>query len=195
MNTIVLASNNKHKIKEFKEIYKDAQILSLLDIGYIDDIEETGSSFLENALIKAKSVYEFIKAKGYDYPVIADDSGLEVNALHGEPGVYSARYAADHNDKANRDLIIEKLKDIEDRSANFTCCLVKYYGYNEYIYSIGKTYGTIIDHELGDTTFGYDCIFLSDDLNKTFGQATNEEKNSVSHRYRAIKELKNLENT
>lgn len=192
MEKIVLASNNKHKIKEIKDIYKDNIILSLEDIGFTDEIEETGVTFLENALIKAKTISYYLKEKGIDYPVIADDSGLEVDALNGEPGVYSARYASDHDMKKNRDYLIEKLKDYENKNAHMTCCLVRYSGDDSYIYAYGKTYGHIIDKEIGDTSFGYDCIFYSHDLNKTFGEATSEEKNAVSHRKRALEELRKL---
>jgi XTP/dITP diphosphohydrolase len=195
METIILASSNKHKIKQFKEIYTDTQILSLEDIGFFQEIDETVTTFLENALIKAKCVSEYAISKGYMFPVIADDSGLEVDALNGEPGVYSARYAGDHDFKKNRDYLISKLKSITDRSAQLTCCLVKYYLSGEYIYAYGKTDGHIIDEELGDTSFGYECIFYSKELKKTFGEASSEEKNLISHRARAIKELKNVESS
>lgn len=194
MDKIILASNNKHKIMQFKEILVDEIILSLEDIGFYDEIEETGTTFLENALIKAKAVSEYAKTKGLFFPVIADDSGLEVDALSGEPGVYSARYAGDHDFKRNRDYLIERLKPYDDKSAHFTCCLVKYYPNGEYVYAYGRTDGHIIDEELGDTSFGYECIFYSNELNKTFGQADSNEKNSISHRGRAITALKRMEN-
>ena len=192
MEKIVLASNNKHKIKEFNEIYKDYIILSLEEIGFKGDIEETGTTFLENALIKAKTISDFLKKQGYEYPVIADDSGLEVDSLNGEPGVYSARYVSDHDIKANRAYLINKLKPYNNKDAHFTCCLVKYFPNDKYIYAYGKTYGHIIEEELGDTSFGYDCIFFSHELNKTFGEATSDEKNGVSHRKRAIEELRKI---
>ena len=188
MKKIVLASNNEHKINEFKEILKDYEILSLKDIGYEDDIVEDGNTFEDNALIKAREVKKFLKDK--DYLIIADDSGLCVDSLDGEPGIYSARYAGGHgNSKANRDKLIDKLKNKDDRNAYFLCCIVLYKNEDDYKFFIGKTYGTIIDQEKGDTSFGYDCIFLSNDLNKTFGEASDEEKNSVSHRGRAIEKL------
>ena len=96
MKTIVLASNNKHKIKEFKYILKDYNILSLEDIGFNDEIEETGSTFEENALIKAKAVHDYLINNNKNYIVIADDSGLYINSLNGEPGIYSARYSGVH---------------------------------------------------------------------------------------------------
>ena len=192
MKTIVLASNNKHKIKEVKDILGNINILTLNDIGYLEDIEENGETFLENALIKAKTISEYLKEKGLDYDVLADDSGLCCIGLNLEPGIYSARYAGGHgDDKANRDKLISNLKD-KDRSAYFNCTLVLYHIDGTYDYREGKTYGKIIDEERGDTSFGYDCIFLSDDLIKTFGEATSAEKNKVSHRSRALSQIKEL---
>jgi XTP/dITP diphosphohydrolase len=188
MKKIVLASNNKHKVKEFKDILKDYEILTMSDIGFDSDIVEDGNSFLENSLIKAKTISEYLKSKNLDYIVIADDSGLCCEALNGEPGIHSARYASDHDIKKNRDVLISNLKG-KDKKAYFNCTIVVYYPDGSYKHFEGKTYGTIIDEERGKNDFGYDCIFLSDDLNKTFGEASEEEKNSVSHRGRAINEM------
>ena len=141
---IVLASNNKHKIKEFKDILKGIEILSLNDIGFNDDIIEDGETFLENALIKAKTVSQYLKSIGINYTVLADDSGLCVNSLGGNPGIYSARYAGNHDDKANRDLLIKNLSDKEDKSAYFICLIVKYKIDDTYDYYEGKTMGKII---------------------------------------------------
>ena len=188
MKKIVLASNNKHKVKEFKDILKDYEILTMNDIGFDSDIVEDGNSFLENSLIKAKTISEYLKSKNLDYIVIADDSGLCCDALNGEPGIHSARYASDHDIKKNRDVLINNLKG-KDKKAYFNCTIVVYYPDGSYKHFEGKTYGTIIDEERGKNDFGYDCIFLSDDLNKTFGEASEEEKNSVSHRGRAIEEM------
>ena len=189
MKTIVLATNNMHKLREFKEIISDYNILSLKDIGYLEDIEETGETFEENALIKAETIHNYLKDKKLDYIVISDDSGLCVESLNGAPGVYSARYAGEHGDnEANRDKLRRELKD-KDRTAYFICTIALYEPTGEYKTFEGRTYGKIIDEELGSKDFAYDCIFLSDDLNKTFGQASEEEKNSVSHRSRAIKRL------
>ena len=185
MKTIVLASNNKHKIKEFKKMLPEYNVLSLNDINYTEEIEETGKTFEENSLLKAKTIHDYLKN---DYIVIADDSGLCCEALDGAPGIYSARYAGDHNDQANRDKLRKDLKD-KDHTAYFNCTIVVYYPDDTHKVFVGKTYGTIIEEERGDTSFGYDCIFLSKDLNKTFGEATEEEKNSVSHRGRAINEM------
>ena len=189
---IILASNNKHKIDEFKKLFPNNEILALKDIGFNDDIVEDGNSFFENAMIKAKVISEYLKTKGIVASVIADDSGLCVKSLNGEPGIYSARYAGEHNDKANRSKLLDKLKGVSDRKAYFNCTLVELFPNGEYITVEGKTYGEITEKEIGDDSFGFDCLFMSDDLGKTFGQATSDEKNSVSHRGRAIEQLKKL---
>ena len=188
-NKIVIASNNIHKIEEFKKELSNYEVLSLKDIGYNKEIEETGKTFEENAIIKAKTINSYLKEKGLDYLVIADDSGLCVDSLNGEPGIYSARYSGVHgDDKANRDKLQKRLEQ-KNREAYFICTIVICYPDGECKTVEGRTYGRIIEEELGNKEFGYDCIFYSDDLNKTFGQATSEEKNSVSHRGRAIKEM------
>ena len=189
MKTIVLASSNKHKLKEYKEILKDYNIITLKDIDYSNEIEEDGKTFEENALIKAKTISNYLKEKNLDYIVVGEDSGLCVDSLNGEPGIYSARYAGVHGDnQANRDKLQKELQN-KDRNAYFMCTIVVYYPNNEYKTFVGKTYGKITKKELGKKDFGYDCIFYSNDLNKTFGEASEEEKNRVSHRGRAINEM------
>ena len=190
MKKIVLASNNKHKVTEIQTMFKEYEILTLNDIEYYDEIEETGETFAENSLIKAKTISEYLQGKGITCDVLADDSGICCEALDLAPGVYSARYAGGHgNDKANRDKLIRDLQD-KDKTAFFICTLVLYKPDNTYITVEGRTYGQIINEERGDNGFGYDCIFLSDDLGITFGEASSETKNSVSHRSRALVALK-----
>ena len=190
MEKIVLASNNMHKVKEFKEILTYFEILTLKEVGFNEEIIEDGSTFYENSLIKARTVGEFLKEKGLNYSVLADDSGLEVDALNGAPGVYSARYAGVHgSDKANRDKLLAELQGKDNRNAHFSCVIVKYNPDGSHIYGEGKTFGRILEKEMGYDGFGYDCLFYSLDLNKSFGEATAEEKNGVSHRKRAIEEL------
>ena len=192
MKTIVLASNNKHKISEVKSILNDVEILTLNDIGFSDEILENGETCLENALIKAKTISEYLQSKKMDYDVLSDDSGLFCLGLNLEPGVYSARYASIGGDSsANRKKLLENIKD-KNREAYFSCTLVLYRSDNTYEYREGKTYGKIIDEERGDTSFGYDCIFMSDDLGITFGEAMSEDKNRVSHRYRALEQIKEI---
>lgn len=185
---IVFASNNKHKISEYKSIIDKYNILTLNDVGFYDDIVEDGKDFYENALIKAQTVYNFLKNKGMNYIVIAEDGGLCVNSLNGEPGIYSARYSGVHGDDvSNRKKLLSKLEGL-DRSAYFMCVIAMIRDGNINYYS-GKTEGSITLKEIGDTSFGYDCIFFSNDLGKTFGECTRLEKNSVSHRSRAIEEM------
>ena len=189
MRKIILASNNPHKIKEFKEIFSDAEILSLNDIWYTDDIIENWETFLDNALIKCRAVREFLKWKWIEGNIIADDSGLCVNALDWAPWVYSARYAIEHDVAANNAKLLKELEWKEDRSAYYMCCIVEMFPNWDYIYSEWTTLGKILTEEIWDKWFAYDCLFFSDDLQKSFWQATDEEKNKVSHRWRAIANL------
>ena len=188
MKKLILASNNKHKIKEFNEVLTDYEILSLNDIGFYEDIVEDGDTFSDNALIKCKAVFDYCKKNNYDYDIISDDSGLCCEAIDGEPGVHSARYAGNHNDQANRDKLRKELKD-KDRKAYFVCFICLFKNNDDYKFFEGRSYGEIIDEERGSTEFGYDSIFYSTELNKTFGEASSDEKNSVSHRGRAIEKL------
>ena len=193
---IVLASTNKHKIKEFNHMFsqntktKYITILSLKDIGFVDEIEETGETFFENSYIKACAVKNFLKQKNLDYLVLADDSGLSVDALGGAPGVYSARFAGEHGDnQANRNKLLKELEGEGDRTAKFVCTLVLMKDIKDYISVVGESYGRILYQETGDTSFCYDCLFYSNDLQKCFGECSEEEKNSVSHRGRAVQKL------
>lgn len=187
--TIVLASNNPHKLKEFQRILTDYTIITLHDIEFDREIEETGETFEENALIKAKTIHDYLTEKGLDYIVVAEDSGLCVDALNGAPGIYSARYAGGHgDDQKNREKLQKELEG-KKRDAYFVCTIMVYYPNGEHKTFVGKTFGKITECELGRKDFGYDCIFYSNDLKKTFGEATEEEKNSVSHRGRAIQEM------
>ena len=191
MESIVLASNNKHKINEFKEVLKDYNILSLQEIGYEEEIEEDGTTFQENSKIKAEAIYEYLEKINKQMKVIADDSGLCCKALDGKPGIYSARYAGDHNDQENRNKLRKDLEG-KEKDAYFLCCITLMNSKNDIQQFIGTTEGKIIEEEKGKKDFGYDCIFYSNDLEKTFGEATEEEKNSVSHRRRAIERLKEV---
>jgi non-canonical purine NTP pyrophosphatase (RdgB/HAM1 family) len=189
MRKLIFASNNKHKLEEVKRIFDKYEILSLKDIGFTDEIVEDGINFQENALIKATTVHKFMKENTkYEYAVIADDSGLCVKAINYEPGVYSARYSGE-GDEGNRKKLLSKLSTIQDRTAYFQCyaALILPDG-SEYIED-GKTYGLITKEKIGDESFGYDCLFWSDEIRKTFGQATAEEKDKVSHRGKAMRKI------
>ena len=186
MRKIILASNNVHKIKEFREIFNDCEILSLNDIWYTDEIEENWTTFLENALIKCNAIREFLNEKWIQANIIGDDSWLCVNALNWAPWIYSARYAVEHDVVANRAKLLKELEWKQDRTAYFLCCIVEMFPDWNYIYSEWKTFGKIWTEEIWDKSFGYDCLFFSDDLQKTFWEATADEKNTISHRGRAI---------
>lgn len=186
----VLASSNAGKIKEFKEEFKNDEILSLKDVGFDEEIEETGKTFYENAKIKALAVHNFLKKQGKEYAVVADDSGLCVNALGGEPGVYSARYGGDHNKDASIKKLLQNLEGKADRSAYYECCLVQINPDGSELSAVGRVDGHILKEERGTAGFMYDALFYVDELGKTYGQATMEEKNSTSHRGRAIQALK-----
>lgn len=182
MKKLIFASNNQHKLKEVRQIFDKYEVLSLRDIGFTGEIVEDGLSFQENALIKAEEVMKFVKEKTkLDYAVLADDSGLCVKALNYEPGVYSARYSG-KGDKENRRKLLDNLLTIQDRTAYFQCYAVLIMPNGESRMEEGKVYGLITKSEIGDDSFGYDCIFWANALKKTFGQASDKEKNSCSHR-------------
>lgn len=183
--TLVLASGNKGKIAEIGEMLPEFSVIGYKDAGLDFEIEETGATFYENALIKAKAVSEAL-----GLPALADDSGLCVNALSGAPGIFSARFAGDGNDEHNIDKLLKELDGVKDRSAKFVCSLVLYYPDGKIISAEGETNGEILFERAGKNGFGYDPIFYSADLKKSLGEAPSKEKNSVSHRSRALKNLK-----
>ena len=188
---IVLASRNKKKKAELQALLskhiKDIEILSLDDVGIFGEIEEDGETFRENALIKARV------AASSGYIGVGDDSGLEVDALGGAPGVYSARYSGEHgNDAQNNALLLQNLKDKTDRTARFVCtvaCVFPEGDGREDIVVRGEVEGLIIDEYRGEGGFGYDPIFYYPPLDKTLAQIDAEDKNRISHRGRAIEAL------
>ena len=182
---LIVASGNKHKIHEISQIFTDFEVISQKQAGFDEDVEETGATFMENALIKARAA-----SKALGCMVLADDSGLCVDALGGAPGVYSARYCGHHGDDAkNRATLLKNMQGATDRKAHFTCSLALVYPDGKEITAQGYTHGSILEKEDGVGGFGYDPLFLSDDLGKSFGVATEEEKNAVSHRFRGLQEL------
>ena len=185
---IVLASHNKKKIKELDTFLSDMlggnKILTAGEVG-IDDIEENGTTFSENALIKARAVWKDGRL------TIADDSGLCVNALGGAPGVYSARYAGEpcDNDKNNEKLLSE-LKDKSDRSAYFVCTIACKLPSGEEFTVTGRSDGVILNEKQGDGGFGYDPIFIADEYpGMTLADITEEQKNEISHRGKALRAM------
>jgi len=231
---LVIASNNKGKLKEIKEILGDsfAQVFTMSNLGITSDPEETGSTFLENARIKAYALHDVLIQKKSQilsqplkispltkgchavtgwadgFAVLSDDSGLEVRALNNEPGVYSARYAemcqqiknsplerwtrsgrGGNADSANNALLLKNLSPHSDRSAAFRCVMVLLLPDGREYSSEGTTTGTIIDTPRGTNGFGYDPLFLSDELGITMAEAEPSQKNLISHRGRALRKL------
>ena len=181
------AKNNAHKIREIKTILSGRfeEILSLREAGIDHETVEDGVTFAENALIKARAA-----SKTLGCIALADDSGLCVDALGGAPGVYSARYCGRHGDDTeNRRCLLSAMQGVEDRTAYFAAATVIVYPDGKEIVATGETYGRILHAEDGEGGFGYDPLFFSDDLQKSFGVATAEEKNAVSHRARALEKL------
>ncbi len=188
MIQLIFATGNENKLRELREIFADFEILSLKDIDFTEDIEENGSSFAENALIKARAVHQKTGRT-----VIADDSGLCVEALGGEPGVYSARYAGKHGgDAANNLKLIEKLKSVEkkDRKAFFDCAAAVVFEDGTEGYRLGRVAGQIAFEPRGEGGFGYDPYFIVDGTDKTYSQMNDMEKNEISHRKLAFGALK-----
>lgn len=189
---LIIASNNEHKISEIKTILNGHfdRMLSLKEAGINCDPEENGKTFLENALIKVNEI-----AKHTRCAVLADDTGLCVDALNGEPGVKSARYAGDHDNAANRAKLLKELNGHTNRSAHFATAIALRYPDGKVITAQGRVDGYILEHEDGANGFGYDSLFFCIEIGKSFGEASNSEKNSVSHRGRALQNLlKAIEN-
>ena len=189
LETLIVATGNKHKLQDIQAIFKDVRVVSAREAGYLGDPEETGATFEENAIIKARAA-----AEALNLPALADDSGLCVSALGGAPGIYSARYAGGHgDDKKNREKLLAELGDEKNRAAYFrsaaALCFPQSMG-GKTVTATGDTHGRILTREEGENGFGYDCLFYSDDLCKSFGVASAEEKNAVSHRFRALTALK-----
>jgi XTP/dITP diphosphohydrolase len=183
---IVFATGNKGKLKEAREIFKDHEVISIKDIVCDFDPEETGDTFLQNAVIKAEAAFEFTNEDA----VLSDDSGLVVPALNGDPGVYSSRYGGeDGNDALNRKKLLEEMKDISDRSAYFQCTAVLLKSDGSAIVKTGKCCGSIGFEEKGTSGFGYDPIFIPQGLEKTMAELTPDEKNALSHRGIAFRKI------
>jgi XTP/dITP diphosphohydrolase len=185
MNTIVFATNNKHKLEELRQIVGDKlNILSLSDIDCHDDIPENEPTLRGNALAKAR----WVKEK-YGYDCFADDTGLEVDALNGAPGVYSARYAGPgHDAQANMQLLLKNLEGVPmaQRTAHFTTVIALIIGNDTHFFE-GRVDGHILTAPEGEGGFGYDPVFQPEGWDKTFASATAEQKNAVSHRGRATR--------
>lgn len=183
MKDIMIATSNSGKVKEYKELLEPLgyMVHSLSEIEHID-IDENGTTFAQNALIKAKSVKDKC-----DMIVISDDSGLEIDALNKEPGIHSARYLQGHDYKYKNQVILERLKNVEDRTARFICAIALVDD-KEHVFE-GVMEGSIAYQPKGENGFGYDPIFVVPQYNKTSAEITSEQKNAVSHRGQATRKL------
>lgn len=183
---IVFATNNKHKLEEIKDIFgKDFEIVSLAEIGCHEDIPETGLTLEENARQKSTYIVEH-----YNHDCFADDTGLEVDALNGEPGVHSARYAegTDHDSEANMRKLLSKMSNVKDRTARFRTVISLIINGVEHQFE-GRVEGRIATEKHGTEGFGYDPIFIPEGYDKSFAELGEEVKNQISHRARAVKKL------
>ncbi len=191
MKKLIVASNNEHKISEIKQILLQFpfEVISLKEANINIDVEETGTSFMENAEIKASEIFKIAEGN----MVLADDSGLSVDSLNGAPGIFSARFAGEHgNTKANNNKLLCLLegKVEERRKAKFICAMVLITNENEVVKVQGETEGIITGEFRGEEGFGYDPLFFVRDCKKTFAQMSPGEKNAISHRGRALEKLK-----
>jgi XTP/dITP diphosphohydrolase len=194
VKTILIATKNRGKAKEFDEIFNPMgyQVLTLLDMPENLDVEETGTTFEENAKLKAETISHY-----FGVPVLADDSGLIIDALEGRPGVFSARYAGvEKNDLANMEKVLLEMKGIKgnERTARFHCSLALALPDQNTITTFGTVEGYIAEEPIGTNGFGYDPIFYVPTHDKTMAQLTSEEKNNISHRHNAIQKLKRIMN-
>lgn len=182
---IVFATNNAHKLDEVRQVVGDKfTLVSLRECGIVEDIPENEPTLEGNALAKARYIYERTGADCF-----ADDTGLEVDALGGEPGIRSARYATDgHDDEANKRLLLERLQGVENRAAQFRTAVALIMGGKEYLFE-GIVRGQIATEQHGEGGFGYDPLFVPEGYDRTFAQMSAEEKNAISHRGRAVRKL------
>lgn len=190
MQKIIIATKNKGKTKEFQSMLTDLKIssINLLELAGVAEPIETGSSFIDNAILKA-TYYANI----YNANCLADDSGLVVESLNGEPGIYSARYAGEHsNDLANNNLLLKNLQGVTNRKCKFVCALALVSPNGKILaQATGECFGQILHAPIGTEGFGYDPLFYSEEIKKTLAQASMQEKNSISHRAKALSILKN----
>ena len=184
MTQLILATHNDHKAKEFREILPQYSVQTLADLGHDDEIKETATSLEGNSFIKAENVF-----KRYGHVVISDDSGLEVDALNGAPGVYSARYAGDpRNDQRNTEKLLDELQGAFNRKAQFRTVITLMNAENSFQFE-GIVKGTIAKSPLGEAGFGYDPVFIPEGVQQTFAELAANEKNKISHRANAIEKL------
>ena len=187
---ILIATNNKHKVKEISSIFADTgyEIVSPAQISLKVEAEENGETFAENAMIKAKA---FNQASGLTS--VADDSGLVVYALNGQPGVYSARYGGEGlDDKGRTALLLKNMENVTDRRAAFVCAIAMVFDDGRMLTAEGRCEGKIIYDPVGKNGFGYDPVFVPDGFDKSFAELSEDEKNKISHRGKALEVLKDI---
>ncbi len=195
---IVVATGNKDKMREIHEImdHFGVDIISMKEAGVFEDVEENGTTFAENSLIKASSISKSLKEKGIDDAVVlADDSGLVIDALNGEPGIYSARYMGKDTPYPEKNAkIIERLSNVEDdkRTARFVCAITAVLPDGRHLCAEDTMEGIIARNVAGENGFGYDPIFFLPQFGKTSAQLLPEEKNKVSHRGKALRKMEEL---
>ena len=184
MKDLVFATNNQYKADEVSKLL-DGQykILTLKEIGCDVDIPETGSTFAENAALKSSYIFE-----NYNLDCFGDDSGLQIDALNDEPGIFSARYSGVRDDQKNLELVLEKMSEVLDRKAKFTTVISLAQAGQNYLFE-GIIEGVIVDKPTGDKGFGYDPIFQPNGYDLTFAEMTTAQKNEISHRAIAMKKL------
>lgn len=184
MTQLILATHNDHKAKEFRDILPQYSVQTLADLGHDDEIKEAATSLEGNSFIKAETVF-----KRYGHVVISDDSGLEVDALNGAPGVYSARYAGEpRNDQRNTEKLLDELQGASNRKAQFRTVITLMNAENSFQFE-GIVKGTIAKSPLGEAGFGYDPVFIPEGVQQTFAELAANEKNKISHRANAIEKL------
>jgi XTP/dITP diphosphohydrolase len=183
MEELVIASNNPGKIREIRAMLTNVSLLSLMDIGFMDDILEPFNTFEENAAAKARVIYSFCHKN-----VLSDDSGLCVNALNGEPGVNSAHYSGERDDEKNLQKVLTRLKGKDDRSAYYKAVIYLAWDGESHIFE-GICKGHLLEEKRGDKGFGYDPIFVPEGYDQTFAELPLEVKNEISHRGKAIKKM------
>jgi len=189
MQKVLIGTNNKGKVKEYKFFLSNYfHVLTPSDIGINFDVAETGSTYEENSLLKL----EFLRRKDLNMAILCDDSGLEIESLNNEPGVFSARYAGeDCSDQDNIDKVLRNLNGKKDRKAKFICVVSFFWDKFSSFPRIfrGECHGSILENQSGNSGFGYDPIFYYENLSKTFANLSKDEKNKISHRAMAMKEL------
>ncbi|HED8364847.1 TPA: RdgB/HAM1 family non-canonical purine NTP pyrophosphatase [Campylobacter jejuni] len=191
---IILATSNKHKVLELKEILKDFEIYAFDEVLTPFEIEENGKTFKENALIKAKAVFNALdKEQKKDFIALSDDSGICVDVLGGNPGIYSARFSGKGDDKSNRDKLVSEMmkKGFKQSKAHYVAAIAMAGLMGEFS-THGTMYGQVIDTEKGENGFGYDSLFVPKGFDKTLAELSKDEKNNISHRFKALEIAKTI---